>query len=206
MKEIFVVTHTQATHHIERRVGGWYDSELTEKGQADAARCSERLQELKLEGVPIFTSDLTRTRQTAETIAERLGSTVQLDPRLREMSFGEAEGMRLEELDFEITSSNGDSRLDYCSVPGGETKRELASRLYEVLDEIAERERAIVCTHGYAATFLIAAWIRMPIESVGYVNFRVRPGSITHLTEDDLHANRIVASLGDTGHLDGEGE
>ena len=111
--------------------------------------------------------------------------------------------MLLEELDATITSSDGDNRLDYRGVPGGETKRELASRLFEVLDEIAQQERAIVCTHGYATTFLIAGWIRMPIESVGYVNFRVRPGSITHLMEDDLHANRILVSLGDVRHLHG---
>lgn len=201
MKEIFIVTHTQATHHVERRVGGWYNSALTEKGLADAALCGQRLHEIGLEGVPIFASDLTRTRQTAETIAQRLGSRIRLDARLREMSFGEAEGVLLEELEIEITSSDGEDRLDYRGVPGGETKRELATRLYEAMCEIAEQERAIVCTHGYAATFLIACWIRMPIESVGYVNFRVRPGSITRLGEDDLHANRILVSLGDARHL-----
>ena len=40
MKEIFIVTHTQATHHIDRLVGGWYDSNLTEKGVTDARACA----------------------------------------------------------------------------------------------------------------------------------------------------------------------
>lgn len=42
----------------------------------------------------------------------------------------------------------------------------------------------------------------MPIESVGYVNFRVKPGSITCLVEDDIHCNRGVWYLGDVSHLD----
>jgi broad specificity phosphatase PhoE len=34
---IYVVTHPEATHHIEDRVGGWFDSELTRKGLGHAA-------------------------------------------------------------------------------------------------------------------------------------------------------------------------
>ena len=29
MKNLFVITHTQSLHHIERKVGGWYDTGLT---------------------------------------------------------------------------------------------------------------------------------------------------------------------------------
>jgi broad specificity phosphatase PhoE len=37
-KDIYVVAHTQSEHHVQKLVGGWYDSELTEFGrlQADA--------------------------------------------------------------------------------------------------------------------------------------------------------------------------
>jgi len=201
MKQVFIVTHPQATHHVERRVGGWYDSELTNKGKADAAACGRRLAELELHGVPVFSSDLARTRQAAQAIAACLGSEIHYDARLREMSFGEAEGLNQADVGGPILSSDGDNRLDYRSAFGGETKRELASRLYEVMAEISQQTRAIVCTHGYAATFLIAYWIGMPLESVGYVNFRLSPGSITSLVEDDVYANREVRYVGDVRHL-----
>ena len=202
MKEIFIVTHTQATHHIDRLVGGCYDSELTDKGRTDAKACGQRLLELGLDGIPIISSDLARARQTAEAIGECLGSPIRYDARLREMSFGDAEGRPVADVGGAILSSDGDNRLDFRNAYGGETKRELASRLYEVMEEIIATERAIICTHGYATTFLIACWIGMPIESVGYVNFRVLPGSITHLVEDDVHANRAVRYLSDARHLD----
>ncbi|MCK4571003.1 histidine phosphatase family protein [Candidatus Bipolaricaulota bacterium] len=202
MKEIYVVTHTQATHHIDRLVGGWYDSELTEKGKADALICGARLQELELDGIPIISSDLARAKQTALAITECLGSPISYDARLREMSFGDAEGRSVADVGGAILSSDGDNRLDYRNTFGGETKRELASRLYEVMETIIATGRVIVCTHGYAATFLIACWIGMPIESVGYVNFRVQPGSITYLKEDDFFANRAVRYLSDVRHLD----
>jgi 2,3-bisphosphoglycerate-dependent phosphoglycerate mutase len=203
MKEFFIVTHTQATHHVDRLVGGWYDSSLTEKGLIDAAACGRRLVELELQGVPIYSSDLARTRQTALALSDCLKSEIILDARLREMSFGDAEGCSQDEIGGAILSSDGDNRLDFRNAYEGETKRELATRLYEVMQEIAQEDRAIICTHGYATTFLIACWIGMPIDSVGYVNFRVRSGSITCLVQDDIHSNRAVRYLGDMSHLDG---
>ena len=61
----------------------------------------------------------------------------------------------------------------------------------------------VVVTHGYAVTFAIAAWIRMPLESVGWVNFRSSSGAISHLREDDRWFNRYLMSLSETGHLAG---
>jgi Histidine phosphatase superfamily (branch 1) len=43
VQNIYVVTHPEATHHIEDRVGGWFDSELTDKGLGQAARIAESL-------------------------------------------------------------------------------------------------------------------------------------------------------------------
>lgn len=36
MKDLFVVTHAQSVHHIEKKVAGWFDTGLTEQGQQDA--------------------------------------------------------------------------------------------------------------------------------------------------------------------------
>ena len=108
----------------------------------------------------------------------------------------------MDDVDGRIASHDGDNRLDYPNAAGGETKRELASRLYEAVETIVSAECVIVCTHGYATAFLIACWIGMPIESAGYVNFRVGSGSITYLKEDDFFANRAVRYPSDTRHLD----
>jgi probable phosphoglycerate mutase len=59
----------------------------------------------------------------------------------------------------------------------------------------------VVITHGFALTFVIAAWIKMPIDALGYVSFRAASGSITVLREDDYFHNRQVAVLGSTDHL-----
>ncbi|MCD4663268.1 phosphoglycerate mutase family protein, partial [Agrobacterium sp.] len=61
MKNIFVVTHTQSVHHVENKVGGWYDTELTPKGRADAEATAAKLTAMIGSApVEIFSSDLLR--------------------------------------------------------------------------------------------------------------------------------------------------
>lgn len=43
LKDLFVVTHTESIHHVENKVGGWYDTDLTPRGQRDAEATAERL-------------------------------------------------------------------------------------------------------------------------------------------------------------------
>ncbi|MGW9431339.1 histidine phosphatase family protein [Streptomyces decoyicus] len=89
-------------------------------------------------------------------------------------------------------------------VQGAETKAAWAQRIYAAMDEILQNpcEHQIIVTHGGSLTFVVASWIKMPIESAGYASFRASSGSITTLREDDFFHNRQVVSLGDTHHLD----
>jgi probable phosphoglycerate mutase len=43
MKNIYVVTHTEATHHIERLAGGWYNTSLTVNGRSQARKIAKAL-------------------------------------------------------------------------------------------------------------------------------------------------------------------
>jgi broad specificity phosphatase PhoE len=100
MSDLFLVTHGQSIHHIEKKVGGWYDTELTESGQADASSIAERLFTLIGHSkVEIFSSDLKRASQTADLIGSRFGRPVAHTRALREIGYGVAEGKPQEWLD-----------------------------------------------------------------------------------------------------------
>ncbi|MCW2785362.1 MAG: phosphoglycerate mutase family protein [Marmoricola sp.] len=88
-------------------------------------------------------------------------------------------------------------------VEGAETKRAFAERIYDAMASIESDSAThqVVVTHGFAVTFLIAAWIRMPLEAAGYVNFRSSSGGLTLLGEDDFFHNRAVLSMNETAHL-----
>ncbi|MFI7632880.1 histidine phosphatase family protein [Nonomuraea sp. NPDC049400] len=208
MRTIYAVTHPEATHHVERVVGGWHDSQLTPAGLSAAASIAQALRAQIPDGadVELFSSDLRRTRQTAEKVAELFGVKPILDRRLREKSYGEAGGRPQEWLDrrFVPPPATGE-RLEHDEgVAGAETKAACAQRIYAAMDEILQRpcEHQIIVTHGGSLTFVVASWIKMPITAVGYASFRVASGSITTLREDDFFHNRTVVSLGDTRHLD----
>ena len=204
MKDIYVIVHTESIHHVEGRVGGWFDTGLTDTGRAQARAAAECLADLLgSEPAAITSSVLLRAKETAEVIAGRLDCPLNLTPDLRELSYGIAEGQSQNWLDARFEPAPDNNRLDHRCIEGAETKREFLTRVYRAVDDVvsAEPSNQIIVTHGYAMTFVVARWIGMPLESAGLVNFRASSGGITHLQEDDFLRNRAVKFLNSTSHL-----
>jgi probable phosphoglycerate mutase len=207
-KDIYLVAHGQSQHHVEGLVGGWYDSDLTELGRRQAEAVAQRVAGLAGDAaVEIYSSDLRRAAQTAAPIAQALNVPVTHWSDLRERSYGVAGGRPDAWLEERFVAAPKDgNRLDHRDgIEEAETKREFATRIYRAMDQIAQSPCAtqVVVTHGYAVTFAIAAWIRMPLEAVGWVNFRSSAAGVSRLSEDDRWFNRNVLSLNDVSHLAG---
>lgn len=207
MRTVYVVTHPEATHHLDHLVGGWFDSDLSEQGRRQAAAIARRLRELipADASAEIYSSDLKRTMQTAEAISGELGVGVRAMPDLREKSYGEAEGRPQQWLDerFIFPPVSG-SRIDHREgIAGAETRREFGTRIYRALDTIlaSEASHQVVVTHGFALTMLVAAWIRLPLESADYIAVKSTSGGITTLEQTPPFHNRTIVSINDTAHL-----
>jgi probable phosphoglycerate mutase len=206
MKEVFVVTHPEATHHVQDRVGGWFDSKLTGLGVEQARRIAISLAASVEPGAALYSSDLRRTAQTATVIGDRL----QLEPmwltELREKSYGVGEGKP--DAWFRerfVPPPLVGERMDHDEgLEGAETKLQWARRVYAGMETILSgtARQKIIVTHGGSATLVIARWIGMPLDALSFASFRVDSGSITRLIEDDYFHNRAVALLNDTTHLD----
>jgi 2,3-bisphosphoglycerate-dependent phosphoglycerate mutase len=209
VRTLYVVSHPEAEHHVSRVVGGWHDSGLTDRGRAHAALIGTRLRALVPAGeaAQVYTSDLRRASQTAQTIATELGADLAYDGRLREKSYGIAEGRPQAWLDerFVPPPATGDRMHHHEGIDGAETRNDVAARVYAALDDVLAGDFAhqVVVTHGFAHTFVVTAWIQMPLASAGSVAFRCRSGGITVLQEDDYFHNRAVVTLSDTGHIQG---
>jgi probable phosphoglycerate mutase len=198
-RDVYIVTHPEATHHVERRVGGWYDTPLTDLGRRQAATIAARLA-ASVQGVRILSSDLKRARETADAVAGRLGAEVETTPDLREMSYGIGESRAQAWFEQHYDAGHG---LDHRGIEKGETRRELATRVSRAMGWVVDEDIAVVVTHGFAMTFCVAAWIGMPLEACGRINLHSTPGGITHLHEDDRFGNRAVLALDLTSHLAG---
>lgn len=195
MQTIYLVTHCEASHSVEGKVGGWFDSELTMRGRKQASELSKRLEEwTDLQSLDVYSSDLKRAVQTAEILIKNTSLRPQLDPRIREMSFGSHEGMSQAEHRHSMNPvSKAGDRLEHRICPGAESRREVAERVAEFVEEVMQNDRnKLIVTHGFAASFLIAAFQKIEVTSQGYLNYDLRPGSIILLEVDDLFANRTV--------------
>jgi len=207
VRTVYVVTHPESAHHVDGLVGGWHDSELTARGRAHADDIAEEIRRRVPEdaSVSVFSSDLARAAEVAHRIGARLDVPVTLDEGLREKSYGAAEGRPQQWLDdrFVPPPATGDRMGHDEGVEGAETKRDFAERVYAAVDRALASPAAhvVLVTHGFALTFVCAAFTRLPVEGLGYLNLRGRSGGITTLREDDFFHNRQIALLDNVDHL-----
>lgn len=82
--------HGETDWNAEGRSQGRSDIPLNHVGEMQARRAARTLVGQKV--AIIVASPLSRARVTAEVVAEALGLSVQLDPELQEVNFGEQEG------------------------------------------------------------------------------------------------------------------
>ncbi|TWD80014.1 putative phosphoglycerate mutase [Kribbella amoyensis] len=208
MRHVYLVTHPEAQDHVDGLVGGWYDSELTARGHLQAERIADVLaSRIGPQPVEVYSSDLRRAGQAAARIAQRFSVDVRTDPRLRERSNGEADGRPQAWLaERRIPMPEFGDRLGHHDGPAGaETRLALVERLYPALEDILSRdaEYQIVVSHGSATSYLITAWLGMPMKSTDRAFFPLTSGSITTLLHNDTHHSHQVITLNETTHLQG---
>ncbi|MCC2322203.1 histidine phosphatase family protein [Cellulomonas xiejunii] len=208
-RTVHVVTHPEATHHVDGLVGGQFDSELTPRGEEHAAAVARALRAriAASSSAAVVTSDLRRAHRTATVVGDALGLRAVPDARLREKSYGEAGGRPQSWLDarFVPPPAVGDRLRHHDGLPATETRLDVAVRAYAAMTDALtlDVDELVVVTHGFTASLVVAAWIGMPIESAGHVAFPVPSGSITTLREDGFFHNRAVVTVGDVAHLQG---
>ena len=167
MTRLTLIRHGETLWNRERRMQGHTDTRLSDTGRVQAAALGERLADCPL--VALYSSDLTRARDTAHPIAERTGRDIVADARLRERRFGIFEGLTYAEMSERHPEAfqRFQSRDPDYVIPGGECAREFHFRALECLTEIAERhegEQVAVVTHGLVLDALYRAAHGLALE------------------------------------------
>jgi broad specificity phosphatase PhoE len=90
---IYIVRHGETHGNVREIITGHYNSRLTEKGKEQARAVGEKLKNIKF--AKIFSSDLTRAKHTAKIIADMIAVQHEIDPLLKEKSFGIFEGKKI---------------------------------------------------------------------------------------------------------------
>lgn len=100
MTTLTLVRHGETDWNAARRIQGSTDIPLNDAGRAQARAAGEQLRGQLVGGSPIVvaSSDLQRAHETARIIAAALGvAEPRTYPQLRERSYGEAEGVDIDE-------------------------------------------------------------------------------------------------------------
>lgn len=142
----------------EESCKGWTDEPLNEKGRELAIITARALSDIKFDVV--ISSPLSRAYETAEIILRENKRTVppiQADERLKEMNFGEWEGLGLTKENFEIPSEHFNDFYDnpfaFQNSASGESIQQVCARIGEFYQELIRKyreETILLTTHGFA--------------------------------------------------------
>lgn len=155
---LLVARHGETDDNREPlRFQGWRDTPLNDTGRRQAVELAERMADQGL--VTLWSSDLSRARETAEAVGRRLGLEVRLDPRLREANRGRWEGRLFSEVEREepeLFAAWMRAGKDW-RFPGGESLLEQQQRVVACVDEIRAscEPPAMAVSHGGSIRVLL---------------------------------------------------
>lgn len=194
------IRHGQSIANAARRVQGWGDSPLTQRGAFQAQQLAAWLHANNPRADRLLSSPLLRAQQTARTIGATLGMAVQMREDLKEINLGQWEDM--EEHAFEQALNSPDYER-YV----GETDVQFAARVIasvESLHAAHQGQTLLIVSHlGFICTAL-AHWLdgntALAWESYGHL----RNTSLTHValcgTQARLHRLGEIAHLSQATH------
>ncbi|MCT4594706.1 MAG: histidine phosphatase family protein [Anaeromicrobium sp.] len=201
MTKLIMVRHGETTWNIEHRAQGSKNIGLTENGLNQAKLLAQRLKHYNID--KIYSSDLDRAFHTAEMVAKELNQQVIKDNRLREMSFGRWEGLRISEIkekyedEFIVWRNNPHKAL----IPQAEKLIDVQNRTLEIINHIIKENKGktiLIVSHGISIKSMILGIMEMPLSD--FYKITQNNTSINIIEYRDY--GPVIKTLNDTAHLE----
>lgn len=151
MTDLVLVRHGETVWHAENRYAGVSEVELSPRGLGQAARLATWASSAGLAAV--WSSSQGRALGTATPCAEAAGLRLQVDARLRELDFGDGEGLTSQEMRERIPEAFAAFGIDPVAnhLPGGEDPIAAVGRFVACLHDISDLQsegRVLVVAHA----------------------------------------------------------
>jgi broad specificity phosphatase PhoE len=168
MTRLVLCRHGEA-EGAQGRFCGALDVALSTAGHRQAEALATALP--SLDPVAVYTSPARRAVETAGPIAARLGLAPVVEPDLRELDFGEADGLRYEEAAARWPALyaawlHAPTRTCF---PGGEEFTDFRARALAAVARVQTRRpdaAVVVVTHAGVIRTLLAHWLAAPDEAL----------------------------------------
>ena len=190
------VRHGESEGNATRTVQGWLDVALTARGRAQAEATAARLAAEPVAAV--YSSSLARALETARVIAEPHGLAVTALDDLREYGYGEAQGLRWE--DVHARWPHDAEEWGVGHIPGEEGGAVFRARVAAAFDVLAERHRremVVIASHGGAINQVLAHVLGLPVGARAHTT--VENCALTVIETDGRRP--VLAGLNDGRHL-----
>jgi len=152
----YFVRHGESEGNAAGRFTGQTDSPLTARGRQQAQAIADELASVRFDR--IVSSDLSRTRDTAEAIAKRQGLEVEVLPELREIDVGERTGKPFDEVRG-LPNWTDDG---FVAWPGGETLDRVITRVLGVIERLVREspgKTILIVGHGGVNRILLSHFL-----------------------------------------------
>jgi len=199
--KLFLIRHGQTRWNEEGRYQGDHDIELNQVGIKQAKLAAKYLS--RVEFANIYSSPLKRTLFTAEKIRGRRDLDIEVRDDLKEMSFGEWEGLKFHEINEKYHKDYQNWLEDpYNNRPtGGENFKETTERttteINRIVSENIDGTSVAVVAHGGVILSLLVYWLQIPLAR--WKSIIQRQGAINIAVIDKGYP--YISAINYTGHL-----
>ncbi|UOY92309.1 histidine phosphatase family protein [Ectobacillus sp. JY-23] len=169
MLTLYITRHGETEWNVQKRMQGWLDSELTDKGINHAKSLGVRLKDIDFTAV--YTSTSGRTQLTAKLICEGKDVPTIHDENLQEINVGDWEGKTHSDIQKHDPSEYDafwNAPKQYKSV-SGETFYEVWERALRALKRITKEQHTgniLIVTHSVVIKCLLAIFKNASIEQL----------------------------------------
>lgn len=162
---LYIMRHGETNFNVAGRLQGWLQEPLNEKGRDLARVTGEGLRDIRFD--LCISSPLVRAYETAQIVLQNSGNEqtkIVCDDRIKEISFGEWEGLSCTKEKFELPCDDFDRffREPFAMepFPGGENVEMLCERTGQFYQELIHRKELqaqtiLISTHGCAMRALL---------------------------------------------------
>jgi len=200
LAKLLLVRHGRTEYNHAQKFMGHTDVDMSREGYRQIEKLRDRLAGVKIDAV--CSSNLMRARVSAEIITAGRNLEISACPELREINYGDAEGLTFDEISRRYPEV-GKAMIDrscLISFPGGECFNDLEIRIRKFIKDLeryAPEQTVLIIGHSGPLTLLVCFLMDASRETWWHLHMDNASLSII----DTYKEGAILSLFNDVSHL-----
>ncbi|SKC72960.1 histidine phosphatase family protein [Maledivibacter halophilus] len=202
MQKLYLIRHGETQWNCESKTQGCRNIQLTKLGIMQGKLLANKLQRENEDFIKIYSSDLDRCYFTAKLISEKIHVDVEVNKKLREMSFGAWEGLTLSQIEKGYSKEYIRWRREphTASIPKGENLKIVQNRCLNTVKKILNIHNdgsIIIVSHGVAIKTILLGILGIDLKY--FYNITLGNASLNKI--EFRNYGPVLSNLNDLCHL-----